>query len=158
MHAPTLQLAHRRDAAQIASMSRRFIEAGLEASWTSARVERAIAHADSAVLVARSGRELAGFAIMQFGDSSAHLNLLAVAIGMRRTGIGRSLIGWLEDSARVAGTFTVSLECRQSNQGAVRFYRALGYRETGIITRYYQGAEDAVRMVHDLRSTSTAPG
>ena len=61
-------------------------------------------------------------------------------------------MAWLEDSARVAGTFVVRLECRQGNQGAVRFYRAIGYRETGVIPRYYQGREDAVRMERDLRA------
>ena len=156
MITPILQLAHRRDAAAIASMSRRFIESGLDPSWTTERVERAISHADSTVLTARTGRELVGFAIMQFGDSSAHLNLLAVATGLRRAGIGRGLMTWLEDSARVAGTFMVRLECRQSNQGAVRFYRAIGYREAGVIPRYYQGREDAVRMEHDLRSVDPA--
>jgi len=156
MSIPNLQLAHRRDAAAIASMSRRFIESGLEPSWTTERVERAILHADSTVLTARTGRELVGFAIMQFGDSTAHLNLLAVATGLRRAGIGRSLMTWLEDSARVAGTFMIRLECRQSNQGAVRFYRAVGYRETGVIPRYYQGREDAVRMERDLRAAHLA--
>ena len=155
---PTLQLAQRRDAGAIASMSRRFIESGLEPSWTLARVERAIQHPDNVVLTARIGRELAGFAIMQFGDSTAHLNLLAVATGMRRRGIGRDLMEWLEQSATVAGTVTIGLECRVSNQNAVRFYRAVGYRETGIIPRYYQGTEDAVRMERDLRAASTAPG
>jgi len=157
MSTPSLQLAHRRDAGAIASMSRRFIESGLEPSWTTERVERAISHADSTVLTARSGRELVGFAIMQFGDSTAHLNLLAVATGQRRSGIGRRLMAWLEESARVAGTFVIRLECRQSNTGAVRFYRAVGYRETGIIPRYYQGREDAVRMERDLRPAQPAP-
>ena len=158
MAAPTLQLAQRRDAEAISSMSRRFIEAGLEPSWTVGRVERAIQHPDSTVVTARLGRELAGFAIMQFGDLTAHLNLLAVATGLRRTGIGRALMTWLEDSARVAGTFVISLECRVGNTGALRFYRAIGYRETGVIARYYQGHEDAVRLERDLSSAATATG
>lgn len=154
----TLQLARLQDAAAIASMSHRFIETGLEPSWTTARVERAIRHPDSTVLSARTGRDLAGFAIMQFGDATAHLNLLAVAAGLRRSGIGRSLMTWLEDSACVAGTFVVRLECRASNHTAVRFYRALGYRETGIATRYYQGQEDAVRMERDLSVQNRTSG
>ncbi len=153
---PDLGLADLRDAAAVASLSRRYIEAGLEPSWTVERVSRAIRHSDSTVLVARLGRELAGFAIMQFGDSTAHLSLLAVATGHRRRGLGRRLVGWLEDSAVTAGTFVIRLECRIGNQDAVRFYRAQGYRETGVVSRYYQGVEDALRMERDLRRTTTA--
>lgn len=137
-------------------MSRRFIESGLEPSWTLERVQRTLKHRDSTTLVARRGRELLGFAIMQFGDSSAHLSLLAVAAGHRRAGVGRALVSWLEESARTAGTFVIRLECRLGNQDAVRFYRALGYRDAGVVPRYYQGVEDALRMERDLRPAATA--
>jgi ribosomal protein S18 acetylase RimI-like enzyme len=153
---PSLGLADTRDAAAMASLSRRYIEAGLEPSWTAERITRAIRHRDSTVVVAHLGRELAGFAIMQFGDSTAHLNLLAVAAGHRRQGLGRRLLCWLEDSAATAGAFVIRLECRIGNRDAVRFYRALGYRETGVVTRYYQGVEDAIRMERDLSRTTLA--
>lgn len=156
MAEPELTLARRPEAASIASMSRRFIEAGLDPSWTESRVLRAIDRADTNVVVARQGRDIAGFAIMQFGETRAHLNLLAVATGWRRTGVGRRLVEWQEASARVAGTFTVELECRVGNVGAIRFYRALGYRETGVLSRYYQGEEDAVRMRRDLALVAPA--
>ena len=158
MAEPTLRLARRRDASAIASMSRRYIEAGLEPSWTQARVERAIGQRDTNVLTAYSARELVGFAIMYFGDQTAHLNLLAVAAGHRRRGVGRRLVHWLEQSALTAGTFVIDLECRAENEPAVRFYRALGYEQTAVIPRYYQGREDALRLQRDLRSQATAPG
>lgn len=155
---PELTLADARDAAAIASMSRRFIEAGLEPSWTPERVQRTMRQEDCVALAARLQRELAGFAIMQFGDQTAHLSLLAVAAGFRRQGIGRMMIAWLEESARTAGTFVIRLECRIGNQTAVRFYRSLGYHEAGVVPRYYQGVEDALRMERDLRpSTATLP-
>jgi ribosomal-protein-alanine N-acetyltransferase len=153
---PTLQLARTRDAVPIASMSRRFVENGLPPAWTPERVARSIRHRDSTVLTARFGRELAGFAIMQYGDSTAHLNLLAVGPGHRRQGIGRRMMAWLEDAALIAGTFVVSLELRAHNEAAAYFYQALGYRRTGWLRGYYQGIEDAVRMERDLRVTTAA--
>lgn len=92
-----------------------------------------------------------GFAIMRFLEESAHLNLLAVDARYQRLGIGRRLMEWLEQSARVAGTFVISLEVRFNNQGARAFYRRLGYTELARIPRYYAGREAAMRMSRDLR-------
>lgn len=145
-----IQLARPREARDLAAMSRRLVEAGLEPSWTLDRIERHVRHPDSVAIVARVGPQLAGFAIMQYGDTSAHLNLLAVEPRFRRAGIGRRLVRWLEESAIVAGTFTIGLEMRATNAIAERFYLALGYREVGRVRGYYQRVEDAIRMRKEL--------
>ena len=157
----TIQLApaRRDDAARLAAMSRRLIESGLDPCWTADRVERQLRNHDSVVLTARLSGHIAGFAIMQYGDDAAHLNLLAVELGHRRRGVGRQLVAWLEDTARVAGTFAIRLEVRATNSGARAFYSALGYRETGWVRGYYQGVEDAVRFARDLtHARSTEAG
>ncbi|HTE43308.1 MAG TPA: GNAT family N-acetyltransferase, partial [Steroidobacteraceae bacterium] len=96
------------------------------------------------------GHELVGFAIMQFGDASAHLNLLAVRPHVRRRGLGRQMLDWLHESAIVAGTFTINLELRAGNVDARRFYLSMGYTESGHVHRYYSALEDAVRMTRNL--------
>ncbi len=136
-------------------MSRHLIEHGLPWSWTEQRVVRCVRNRDCVVLAARDRRRLAGFAIMDFYDVHAHLSLLAVQPGYRRQGVGRQLVQWLEASARTAGTFTVQLELRASNDGARAFYERLGYRESGVRRAYYAGREDALRMTRDL--TLSAP-
>ena len=148
--------ARRDDSARLAAMSRRLIESGLDPCWTSERIERQLRSQDSVVLTARAGGHIAGFAIMQYGDDAAHLNLLAVELGQRRRGIARQLVGWLEETARVAGTFAIRLEVRATNAGARAFYGSLGYRETGWVRGYYQGVEDAVRFSRDLSLASSA--
>ena len=148
---PQFELARLSDAPVIAGMSFRLIETGLAPSWPAERIARHIRHPDSVVLCARVAGRLGGFAIMQFGDTTAHLNLLGVEIGRQRRGLGRALLGWLEQSAVVAGTFLIELELRASNTGARAFYEALGYRETGRVPGYYQRVEDAIRMARDLR-------
>ncbi|MEJ0008107.1 MAG: GNAT family N-acetyltransferase [Steroidobacteraceae bacterium] len=149
------QLASARDAAAIASLSRRLIEAGLPPAWPADRVLCHIKRTDSVVLTAclpgPSPEPLAGFAIMQFGDDTAHLNLLAVATAHQRRGVGRHLMNWLHESARVAGTFVLGLELRAGNVSAQRFYESLGYSPSGLIRGYYKGIEDARRMTCDLR-------
>jgi ribosomal protein S18 acetylase RimI-like enzyme len=147
-----ISVARTADALPIARMSRTLIEHDLTWSWTEDRVLSAIRHSETAVICARDGRRLAGFAIMQFGDAHAHLSLLAVAPAYRSRGLGRELVVWLEACARTAGIFDVRLELRSGNDRARGFYLALGYSEVGQIPAYYDGKEDACRMHHDLRS------
>lgn len=146
-----LELAKCSDAVRIADLSRRLIEHGLPWTWTAPRVARHIRHSESVVLAARAEGCLTGFAIMAFGEHSAHLNLLAVDPGHQGRGIGQALVRWLEESAVVAGTFIIRLEIRAGNDSARRFYRRLGYAEMGRAHLYYSGIEDAVRMTRDLR-------
>lgn len=151
-----ISVARRTDAEPIARMSRTLIENGLPWSWTEARVAQAIANRDTAVIVARDRRRLAGFAIMYYGDAHAHLNLLAVAPAYRGRGLGRELVHWLEACARTAGVFEVRLEFRLRNAATKRFYAALGYSECGSVPGYYAGIEDACRMRRDLGCRAAA--
>jgi ribosomal-protein-alanine N-acetyltransferase len=147
-----ISVARSADALPIARMSRILIEHDLPWSWTEERVRKAIRDAETAVIVARNGRRLAGFAIMQFADMHAHLNLLAVAPAYRGRGLGRKLVDWLEACARTAGIFDVRLELRASNDRARAFYERLGFTETDCVSAYYAGREDARRMRHNLRA------
>jgi ribosomal-protein-alanine N-acetyltransferase len=102
------------------------------------------------VLVARISEEIAGFAIMHYGDDEAHLALFAVTPRYRRGGVGRRLLAWLEKCAVVAGIARIVLEVRAGNRGARAFYERLGYRKLADLPRYYEGREAAVRMGREL--------
>lgn len=141
-----LGLAAPADAAPIAAMSRVLIEAGLPWSWTPARVARNLNQADTLVLTARDRAALAGFAIMQFGEESAHLSLFAVRPDWQRQGVGARMLQWLTESALTAGIGSIDLELRERNAGARSFYLRQGFAETARIPGYYRGVETAVRM------------
>ena len=152
MSGPNLRLAKFADAQFIALMSRDLIETGLSGwSWDPKRVARSIQARDTLVVVATVRNHLTGFAIMNFGDEQAHLSLLAVTPSHQRCGIGRQLMGWLEESALVAGIATVNLELRANNFGARDFYLALGFTDAAYIPGYYSGVETALRMSRDIR-------
>jgi ribosomal-protein-alanine N-acetyltransferase len=153
-----IELARRADAAALARMSERYVEGGLRPAWTVARIGWHIRDAESVVLTARAQAGPLGFAIMRFGDESAHLNLLAIEPAHRRRGLARTLLTWLEQSALTAGTFTVSLELRAGNAAALAFYGALGYAQYGEIAGYYQGVETALRLRRDVRVQRATPG
>ncbi|MFQ5993803.1 MAG: GNAT family N-acetyltransferase [Acidiferrobacterales bacterium] len=152
-----LKLASLIDATSIACMSRELIEYDLPWSWDARRVAYYIRCHDAVVLTARAQGRIVGFAIMHFREASAHLNLLAVQSHYRHLGIGSGLVTWLEKSARVAGTFIVSLEVRANNRGAHVFYRKLGYIDIVSLPGYYRGREAAIRMSKDLRCGQRLP-
>ncbi len=167
----SLEPARRADLARIAALSRESIETGLLASWTEPRLDRMLRHRETMVLVARckatggaprivaaaspATAEFAGFGIMVYGDTRAHLNLLGIEPQFQRHGVGRRILRWLEASALEAGTFDITLEVRAANHEAQAFYLALGYEPVGRIERYYQGVEDAIRMRRSLRVAGT---
>jgi ribosomal-protein-alanine N-acetyltransferase len=146
----SLRLARPTDATTIANLSRDLIEYGLRWRWTPMRVAASIRAPDVNVLVARVHDNIAGFAIMRYGDDDAHLDLLAVAPPYRRAGVGRQLLEWLEKCAVVAGIFSVALEVRAGNEGAQLFYKRMSYRILIHLPGYYQGIEAALRMGRDL--------
>lgn len=148
-----IQLAGAADAADIARLSRDTIERGLDWSWTPARVMRSVRDRATNVVVLRRHGTLHGFGVMKYGDDDAHLLLLAVAPAQRRTGLGSALLRWLETSARVAGSRQIQLEVRRANVEARAFYRRHGYGVSGLLSGYYQGVEDAVRMLKVLRES-----
>src|SRR6478735_9777236 len=100
MSSPVLRLASNADAQAIALMSRDLIEAGLSGwSWDPRRVARSIQARDTIVAVSAVENHLIGFAIMNFGDTQAHLSLLAVQPLYQRCGIGRQIMNWLDETA-----------------------------------------------------------
>jgi ribosomal protein S18 acetylase RimI-like enzyme len=145
-----LALAEDADAHPLASFARDLIEAGLGWSYQPQRMASLIDDPDIVTLVARERGEPIGFASMRFGDTRAHLILLAVQPAHQRRGIGRRIVLWLLDSARVAGITSVHVELRMSNMPAFGFYRSLGFAETIHVHGYYRGRETARRMIRML--------
>ncbi|MEP7083642.1 MAG: GNAT family N-acetyltransferase [Betaproteobacteria bacterium] len=142
--------ARRDDAQRIAEMSRDSIEYGLGWKWTTGRIVRCLADAATNVIVARESGELIGFAIMQYKDDEAHLLLFAVAAAHRRSGVGSTLLSWLETTALTAGIGLISLEARTRNAAARAFYSRHGYHEIATVPGMYRGREDGIRLAKDL--------
>ena len=149
---PLVRLARSPDAVTIAEMSRDYIEYGLGWSWTPTRVLAAIRDRSTNTAVLGVGDVIDGFGIMQYGDETAHLALLAVRPMQQHRGLGSHLLAWLEEPARVAGIVRVRLEARADNPAAIGFYRRLGYLEIDRVRGYYRGSLDAVRLEKALTS------
>ena len=155
---PTIRLATADDASAIAALSREAIEHGLRWRYTPARILAAIRSRSTNVAVVHAHGALHAFAIMDYGDTTAHLVLLGVQSTLRRRGLGGRLLDWLEDAARVAGIERIDVECRSDNPGAIAFYRHQGYRVQGVFPHYYEGRIDAVRMAKSLLKSPSETG
>ena len=146
-----IELARPADCIELAGLSRVAIEYGLRWRWKPARILSLIQHQDCSVIVARTpDNELAGFAAMEFHELHGHLCLLATPLRFRRQGIGLQLLEWLEASARIAALNYITLEVREQNASAVKFYETAGYQIEVLKPGYYDGLEDAYRMSHEL--------
>ncbi len=152
-----LRLARGGDIHEIAVMSRCLIEVGLRGwTWHPTQVARALRARETCVLVAETNDRLSGFAITEFGDTKAHLSLLAVKPAYQRCGIGLAMIDWLLESALTAGIEHLDVEMRANNFAARSFYETLGFTKTHYIAGYYQTIEAAVRMRRSLHQRATS--
>jgi ribosomal-protein-alanine N-acetyltransferase len=88
--------------------------------------------------------------LLREGDV-ARVMSVAVHPRHRRRGIGTALMTAAEDKGRAWGALSVALEVATSNEGAIAFYRALGYGDETLLSRYYTWGEDALRMAKRLR-------
>jgi ribosomal protein S18 acetylase RimI-like enzyme len=80
--------------------------------------------------VADDGKTLAGFAVvLRRPDGEAELDGLFVDPAMQRLGIGRRLVEKTRQLARAMGASELHVV---ANDGALAFYRAVGFVETGV--------------------------
>ncbi len=145
-----IRFARLREARRIAELSRKHIEHGLGWRYRPARIAYLIRDPDTIVIVAEVNRRMAGFAILGVSDTTAHLNLLAVAPDYRRTKVAARMLSWLNESCQVAGIGRINLEVREKNASAITFYKRNGYEVVGRRRGYYDGIEHAVLMTHRL--------
>lgn len=146
-----VRLATVADAADIAAMSREYIEHGLPWRWRRERVVKAIADADTNVAVVGEPGAVHAFGIMAYLDEDAHLLLFAVRRTRQRQGVGSALLLWLEAVAAATGARRIRVEARRENLAARHFYNEHGYHERAIAKAMYSGAEDGVHLEKWLR-------
>ena len=92
--------------------------------------------------VAEVDNQIVGYIGSWMTDNTEILNF-CVSEKYRNKGIGSKLFMNLED--RNIGL--ISLEVRESNIGAIRFYEREGFRKVAMRKNYYSNGDDAILMV-----------
>lgn len=72
-----------------------------------------------------------GFVIASLAGGGVHVHRLAVAPSMRGMGLGLRLLREVGEAAKLRSIPTMTLKVARENEGAIRFYRRLGFSETG---------------------------
>jgi ribosomal-protein-alanine N-acetyltransferase len=90
------------------------------------------------LILARNGREGAGFALARAVFDEAELLLLAVRPGHRRSGIGGALLNGVVEEAQRRGARQLHLEMREGNPAGA-LYAGFGFAEVGRRRAYYRG-------------------
>jgi len=96
--------------------------------------------------VAKRNRVVVGYVFAMWLFDEMHVNKIAVAVAERRQGIADALMAECFAFARANGVRSISLEVRESNIGAQRFYRHLDFESSYVRPRYYPDGESAVVM------------
>ena len=99
------------------------------------------------------GNDVCGYGIMSMGAGEAHILNLCVRADLRSRGIGRKVLDYLLERARLGGMLEAFLEVRPTNVAAIRLYQAAGFEQVGIRRGYYQavgGREDAAVLKLEL--------
>ena len=151
-----VRIASKPDAEAIAAMSRDLIEHSLPWTWRAERVARAIAAANTNVVVVREQVGLDAFGIMEYWDDDAHLVLFAVNKARQRQGLGTEILRWLEASAKAAGSQRIRVEARRDNVAARSFYNEHGYHEVAVKSRMYSGMLDGIQFTKYLRACAAS--
>lgn len=96
--------------------------------------------------VVEHGGVICGYGIMSYGAGEAHILNVCIRGDLRGRGVGRKLLDYLIERARLAGMQDVFLEVRPSNPTAIHLYESIGFTRVGVRKGYYQaveGREDA---------------
>lgn len=102
------------------------------------------------VIVDHAGTVLGYVGVWVRGDES-YICQIAVAKSARRQGLGRLLVIRAGQISRACGAHVLRLTVRESNAGALAFYKALGFRNIGTLESYYANPlENGLEMAMEL--------
>ncbi|MGC2545618.1 MAG: N-acetyltransferase [Silvibacterium sp.] len=153
-----IRLATREDMESLFALDQACFRPGI--AYSLAELRYFLFHPRSISLVAEEESDLAGFAIAKIsavsGKRFGHIVTIDVVSARRKQGVGRKLMNALIEACRAEGALSMRLEVAVDNDGALEFYRLLGFTETGRIRAFYMGKLDALRMEKDWPSSHTS--
>lgn len=128
-------------------------------SWPKSSFEHLLLCESNIFMVATKEEEVVGYAIAtveknfsfkRIFEKKGHLLKIAVDEGMRRQGIGSSLLRGVIENLKDRGIDSIKLEARVQNDEARRFYKRQGFEEEELMKNYYPDGADAVSMEKEI--------
>ncbi len=142
------------DVASIMAVMEDAFDSEFGEAWNSAQCLSLLAMPGSKLLIARDGREVAGFAMTRWVLDEEELLMIGIAKSYQRKQVGGQLLGAVIEQAKTAGRNKLFLEVREGNT-AEYFYQSSGFGKAGRRKDYYHGVQgkmyDAITMVRILK-------
>jgi len=99
--------------------------------------------------VMEQNNTILGYSILMLGPDEAHILTLGIGAQWQKKGLGEKMLMYLIELAIENGAQSMLLDVRESNQGAAKLYRQLGFQQIATRKGYYPamcGREDALVM------------
>jgi acetyltransferase len=111
-------------------------------------VVRSLNDTERVLVVAERGKEIVGMAqlVRSSADNGRHraeVQRVAVAAAVRSAGVGRLLMGAVENEARARG-LTLLWLTTHADTDACAFYEAIGYTQLGVMPNYSRRPDGAL--------------
>lgn len=104
--------------------------------WTEGNFNDSLIGSDEVWLLELEGG-IAGHGVISAAVGEAHLLNVCVARQHHRKGLGRAILEFLIERAKLLGATVMFLEVRESNTSAIALYLAEGFRKIGLRKNYY---------------------
>ena len=120
-------------------------------AWTEKGVQDTFEQNQAFITVAEDGARVVGYCIIYYVMEEAEIARIAVSEDVRRLGIGKGLLDYTCKCSRKKQIERLLLDVRESNEGAIAFYKKYGFKMDGIRKNFYEmPREDAVLMSMSL--------
>ncbi len=80
------------------------------------------------------------------------INIMNIVVkkGMRKLGIGSSLLDFIIDYAKEHSYSSITLEVNENNIPAINLYKKYNFKQVGIRKKYYNNTDNAILMTLKL--------
>lgn len=102
--------------------------------------------------VAEIGDRVVGYIVYEVFKTKIRILNLAVAGDERRQGVARAMVEKRIDCLPTAKRNCITLEVRETNLTAQKFFRALGFKCTNVLRDFYSDTDEDAYLFHYERS------
>ena len=120
-------------------------------AWSVQSVQETLGQSQAFITVAEERDRLVGYCIIYYAMDEAEIARIAISEDARRQGIGKGLLDYTCECCREREIERLLLDVRESNEGAIAFYKGYGFQTDGIRKNFYQSPQEhAVLMSRHL--------
>lgn len=116
-------------------------------SWPESMIRSGLDSRLDTYFVYEDHGQLLGYSVIRVLADEGEIQRIAVEPRFRRLGIARKLMDAMVAFSRMRGVKSITLEVRESNEGARKLYGSYGFSQEAVRRGYYRNpAEDAIIM------------